>query len=340
MALNHGGALLQAAAEFGIEPQHWLDISTGISPWSWPVPAVPTSVWQRLPEEQDALLAAATEYYGCAHEQLLAVSGSQYAIAQLPGLWQAATVALPQWGYREHHLAWRSAGHHGVSYRNGSHLQQLIEAATVRHAVVINPNNPSAELLSPALLLELAARLARREGYLVVDEAFIDTRPAQSLAQCRAPNLVVLRSVGKFFGLAGIRLGFVIAEPELLAQLKRTMNPWAVNHPARWLASQALRDYDWQDLQRLRLRSSARQWQRQLAALLPDLELNTADLFVSAETDCHRARALYHAAAATGVLIRLLDPVSDRAMLRFGLPPQDQEPQLLQRLQVAVGRAG
>lgn len=337
MELTHGGSLQQAAAEFGLEAGAWLDISTGISPWSWPVPPVPETVWQRLPEQQDGLLPAAADYYGCAVERLLPVPGSQYAIRHLPALWPLAPVALPLWGYREHHLAWQRAGHDCVSYRDGSHLQQLIAAGTVRHAVVINPNNPSTELLCPGLLQDLARQLARRDGRLLVDEAFVDTHPGHSLTQWPAPNLVVLRSLGKFFGLAGIRLGFVIADPAVLTALAATMNPWAVNHPARWLARQALRDRAWQEQQRLRLCASGRRWQRQLGALFPDLALANAALFVSAETDRRRAQALYRAAARRGVLLRLLDPVAERGMLRFGLPPAGQWQPLLRRLRDVAG---
>ena len=63
--LIHGGAIGAAARRYGIPAGKWLDLSTGISPWSWPVPALPESVWRCLPEDDDALALAAAACYGC-----------------------------------------------------------------------------------------------------------------------------------------------------------------------------------------------------------------------------------------------------------------------------------
>lgn len=317
MPLIHGGNLIHASAEFGIPLDEWIDLSTGISPWSWPVPAVPETVWQRLPEDDDGLLDSAADYYGCPADTLLAVPGSQYAISRLPGLFPAGPVALPHWGYREHQHAWERAGHRAVVYRNAAQLRALVESDAAVNALVINPNNPDTTLLEPAPLAELADTLARRGGHLVVDEAFMDPHPDHSLIFRRPANAVVLRSLGKFFGLAGVRLGFTVAEPALLARLAATLDPWAVNHPARWLGRQALADRRWQTEQRRRLDAAARAWGDELRRLFPTLPWRTTALFSSAETDL--APALFRAAARRGLLLRLH---SDRApaLLRLGLP--------------------
>lgn len=317
MSLIHGGNLIRASAEFGIPLAEWIDLSTGISPWSWPVPPVPETVWQRLPEDDDGLLDSAADYYGCPADTLLAVPGSQYAISRLPTLLPSGPVALPHWGYREHQHAWQRAGHRTVSYRDETQLRELVAGGAVANAVVINPNNPSAALLEPSPLAEIAAALARRGGHLVVDEAFMDSHPNHSLVPQRSANTLILRSVGKFFGLAGLRLGFAVASPDLLARLVATLDPWAVSHPARWLVRQALADRRWQTEQRRRLDAAARAWGDELRRLFPTLPWRTTALFSSAETDL--APALFRAAARRGLLLRLH---SDRApaLLRLGLP--------------------
>ncbi|MFA5630099.1 MAG: threonine-phosphate decarboxylase CobD [Porticoccaceae bacterium] len=320
MALIHGGNLIQASAEFGIPPAEWIDVSTGISPWSWPVPPVPESVWQRLPEDGDGLLETAAGYYGCDAAQLLALPGSQHGVRHLPALWPAAPVALPLWGYREHQHAWQLAGHEPVFYRDGAHLRALVAQGAVRHVLVINPNNPSADVLDSKVLRHLADELAESNGQLVVDEAFMDPHPEHSLISSRPANTVILRSLGKFFGLAGIRLGFAVAEPALVARLAQDMNPWAVSHPARWIGGRALADRNWHGAQRRRLEDAAQRWQAVLAALFPELDWRRAAHFISAETEWAEAQGIYRAAARRGLLMRLLGPLEDRGMLRLGLP--------------------
>lgn len=333
MTLIHGGNLGLASREFGIPLPDWVDLSTGISPCSWPVPALPQAVWQRLPEEDDDLLASAADYYRCPPDTLLAVPGSQYAIRQLPGLLAATNVALPLWGYREHHHAWQLAGHSAVSYRDIGHLHQLVNAGTVTHAVVINPNNPTTELIDRPVLENLAGLLTRHGGLLVVDEAFMDPHPQHSLIPQRPSAVVVLRSIGKFFGLAGVRLGFVVADPALIQQLGSAMNPWSVSHPARWIGSRALADHTWQQLQRQRLELYSRQWLAAVQALLPDLPWQCAAHFISAELDWQLAQRLYRAAAQRGLLLRLIGPHARRGLLRLGLPGAPQHQRALDILQ-------
>ena len=171
MSLHHGGRLREAAARYKVPVANWLDLSTGISPWSWPVPDVPPRVWQRLPEEEDDLVAIAADYYRCPAPWLLPVPGSQFAIGRLPPLMDPGTVALPAWGYREHHNAWRQSGHHCHHYRSADELTALASDGAVDYAVVINPNNPSTETLPADYLLAVSEQLQRRGGCLVVDES-------------------------------------------------------------------------------------------------------------------------------------------------------------------------
>lgn len=296
--LEHGGRLGAAARRFGIPRTEWLDLSTGIAPWPYPLPPVPAEIWQRLPEEGsdgDGLEDAACSYYGAEH--LLVLPGSQAAIQMLPRFFPRGRVAMPAPLYAEHPAAWQAAGHVLVGWD---------EAAD--YAVACNPNNPTGQYYGRDELLNRAARVR----WLVVDEAFLDTTPEASLIGCGAKNVIVLRSLGKFFGLAGARVGFACAAPELLERLAEALGPWAVSHPARWAARRALADRDWQATQRARLVGAS----QRLAGLLACLGASTGSaLFQYVVTP--RAAALFEALARRGILVRLFD---NPAALRFGLP--------------------
>lgn len=311
--LEHGGRLQRAAREFGIPLADWLDLSTGISPFGWPVPPVPASAWQRLPDDDDGLLDVARDYYGV--PALLPVAGSQAAIQALPALRAASRVGILAPGYAEHAHAWRRAGHE-VELRVADAL--IADAARYDVIVLIHPNNPGGERFEVNTLLSLHASLAARGGWLLIDEAFIDVTPEYSLcAFSDREGLIVLRSVGKFFGLAGARGGFVCAVPALLDALRERLGPWTLSGPSRHVLRQALADRAWQ--------AQARAWllacSERLATLLARHGLVPAAgcaLFQWCRHD--DASALHDALASRGILTRLFDAP---ASLRFGLPGGD-----------------
>ncbi|MBC9250230.1 threonine-phosphate decarboxylase [Pseudomonas alcaligenes] len=311
--LEHGGRLRAAAQRYGIALADWLDLSTGIAPYGWALPAIPASAWQRLPESDDGLEALARDYYGA--PALLPVAGSQAAIQALPRLRRGARVGVLTPAYAEHAAAWRREGHP---------LQELGEGAVDRALerldvlVVVNPNNPSGRLLERRQLLDWHARLAERGGWLVVDEAFMDCTPEHSLAaDSHLPGLIVLRSFGKFFGLAGIRLGFVLAESELLERLAEPLGPWAVSGPARAVASALLGDVEGQQRQRERLRGDG----LRLAVLLSTYGLAPAGGTALFQLVGHpQAVGLHGYFARRGILLRLF---AETRCLRFGLPPDE-----------------
>jgi len=245
--LEHGGNLRDAARHYGRDD--WIDLSTGINPRGYPAPALPADAWHRLPEPDPELAAAACAWYGA--PALLPVAGTQAAIQALPRLRPPSIVTVSSPSYAEHAHAW---GKHGHTLRLAPYasLGAAVDDSDV--VVVVNPNNPTGETIAPGQLLDWAARLAERGGWLVVDEAFGDTTPALSVARyADRPGLIVLRSVGKFFGLAGLRLGFVGAQPATLAALADLLGPWAVSGPAQIVATAALRDSDWQRATQARL---------------------------------------------------------------------------------------
>lgn len=312
--VEHGGRLRQASREHDIRIDDWLDLSTGIAPWPYPVPAIPSACWQRLPEDDDGLIEAARGYYGARHA--LPVNGSQAAILALPRLFAPASVALLAPSYGEYLPAWQAAGHRVQCCAFDAVLEQ--DAAHARHLMLANPNNPDGRRFAPEALLAAAARLARHDGWLIVDEAFADAEDGLSLAGVagtpRAKNVIVLRSLGKFFGLAGARVGFCLGQPELLTRLAERLGPWPLAHPARFAAKVGLGDTAWQAAQKRRLHSAAARLAELLTAHGFAPVGGTALFQFVATLDAAR---MHDFLARRGILVRHFAELS---ALRFGLP--------------------
>ncbi|SDV49691.1 threonine-phosphate decarboxylase CobD [Chitinasiproducens palmae] len=309
--LEHGGRLRRAAQHYGIPLPDWLDLSTGIAPWVYPLPQIDTRHWQRLPEDDDGLVEAACAAYGAPH--VLPLPGSQAAIQALPTLFTPQPIAVLAPSYAEHAHQWQRAGHTLAPFSDAAGLAQRMASCNI--VVMVQPNNPTGWHLGRDALRQVAAELAGRDGLLVVDEAFIDADPALSLAPFSASRgLLVLRSLGKFYGLAGARVGFACGEPILLARLREAIGPWPVNGPARWVATAALRDATWQRNNGQRLRQASQRLAMLLRAhgLTPD---GGTPLFQWLRHP--QAQAIHAALARRGVLTRCY---ADPASLRFGLP--------------------
>lgn len=324
--LQHGGGLISAAKQYNIPLDQWIDLSTGINPDTWPLPIIPERVFNRLPEDDDNLHAVAKEYYQA--KCLLAIAGSQSVIQLLPRLREKCRVAVPLMGYGEHAHAWRLAGH-DVHALSTEQLQKNLHLYDV--VLVINPNNPSAETFAAQQLLGWHKTLQKKAGWLIVDEAFIDTRPENSLASSAyLPGLIVLRSMGKFFGLAGIRSGFVLAQKNLLETIHNELGPWTVTGPSRFITACALADKKWQQKNKVFLAQQSEKLKSllQQSILLKNKQasIQGTDLFQT--IFCDNAPELHLALAKNGVFTRLLD---GKQGLRFGLPPSIQW-QRLQRV--------
>ena len=234
--LEHGGNLRDATLRFG--RSDWLDLSTGLNPHWYPAPALPGNAWHRLPEASPELALAAQACYGA--PLMLPVAGTQAAIQALPRLRPPSRVTVAAPSYAEHAQHW---GNHGHTLAQTPYPE--LEAAIAHSDVVVvcNPNNPTGATVPATQLLAWAEQLAARGGWLVVDEAFGDTARHNSVAaHSGQPGLIVLRSVGKFFGLAGIRLGFVAAHADLLHHLANLLGPWTISGPAQHIALAALTD--------------------------------------------------------------------------------------------------
>lgn len=321
---EHGGRLRAAAQRWGIPPEQWLDLSTGISPVPWPVPAIPAEVWQRLPEPEDGLEEIIRIWAGAPERACcVPVAGSQAAIMALPAVRARkhgfGRVAVPMPGYREHGHAWRRAGFDVVVIPEQATMQaELAWLDSVDVVVWIQPNNPTGKLMDPARLRFWHERLRERDGWLVLDQAFIEGEPGFGLDPwAGAPGLIVLRSLGKFFGLAGLRAGAVLADPGLVREMSNELGPWTVSGPARYLMARALQDRAWQ----VEARASLRTARLRMDGLLRQYGMSSPTGTLLFRTVQHpRAAGIADQLACRGILVRRFDAP---AALRFGLPPDE-----------------
>jgi cobalamin biosynthesis protein CobC len=239
----HGGDLDAVRKRFPGAPEPWIDLSTGINPIPYPVAELPTDVWSRLPtrSETSALLTAAATRYRVANSgMIVAAPGTQALIQLLPRLVPTSRVAILGPTYEEHEVCWARQGHRVSVVRDLDHS----DGADV--VIVVNPDNPTGRVIPVSVLRAVASALAKRNGLLVVDEAFIDALPeAASLASDLPIATIVLRSFGKIYGLAGLRLGFAIAETSVAHRIGAELGPWAVSGPALRIGTTALGDAAW-----------------------------------------------------------------------------------------------
>ena len=326
----HGGDLADAVAltRSGSEAASgWLDLSTGIAPSCYPLPEIDETAWTRLPGRgaMSELNRAAASYYGApSPDNVSAGPGSQALIECLPVLFPESLVAIISPTYSGHAGAWERAGH---SVRGVSSLGET-EAGEI--AVLVNPNNPDGRLYSRDELAFDAVRRIRASGWLVVDEAFGDVAPQTGIASLVSRfNVVALRSFGKFFGLAGLRLGFAIAPREMTVRLREALGAWPVSGPAITVGTQALKDTDWQAAQRARLDEFSERLEGVLTASGLPVIGGTA-LFRLCETE--HAQALFAHLLDHRIYVRAFE--EHATWLRIGVPGSDED---FARLDTALG---
>lgn len=236
---DHGGGLDAAVARFGGEKSDWIDLSTGINPTPYPIGEIPPEAWCALPDAaaQDALLQAARSFWNVPHHAaILAAPGASALIARLPALWPKASVAIRTPTYNEHAGAFEA---HGWE----------INGADPNVQVAVHPNNPDGRLWRDT---ELTA------PHVIIDESFCDTMPeASHIDRVLDGQTLVLKSFGKFWGLAGLRLGFAIGAPKLIDRLTSLIGPWAVSGPALSIGHAALSDANWARSMNIKLQHDA-----------------------------------------------------------------------------------
>jgi cobalamin biosynthesis protein CobC len=313
-SIAHGGRLSEARRLFPEAPEPWLDLSTGINPQPYPLPPLAPERFTRLPDpaEVDLLQSAAAAAYHVADPAMIAAApGTQILIELLPRLWPASSVAVLGPTYAEHARAWAKSG---ARTHEVATVEELGNAAV---AVLCNPNNPDGRRFAPDRLLALADELAGRDGLLVVDEAFADLEgDALSLAsELPHPALIILRSFGKTYGLAGLRLGFALCEPSRAGLVRDALGPWAISGPAIAVGLEALTDRAWFTATAERLASAT----QELDACLSD-----SGFYVIGGTrlfrliDTHDASDLFARLGHAGIFVRRF--ADHPTWLRFGQP--------------------
>lgn len=313
-AIWHGGDLATAKALFPQAPEPWIDLSTGINPIPYPLPELPLSLWQRLPgkAEEAVLLAAARKAYRVRAESgIVAAPGTQILIELLPRLVPTANVAVLGPTYGEHAPAWRKAG---AEVRE---INDLAEIGDANVLVLVNPNNPDGRIVACETLVALAGALAARGGLLVVDEAFADFAPEMSLLPTLSEGALVLRSFGKAYGLAGMRLGFAVGEARFTDALQAMLGLWAVAGPALHVGAAALADADWLSAAgEARAADSGR-----LDAILNPYGRAVGGTVLYRLLETSQAPALFERLGRAGIYVRRFQ--HDPSRLRFGLPGEE-----------------
>jgi len=312
--LAHGGNLGAARQQFPGAPEPFVDLSTGINPHAYPVPQLSAEVFTRLPEPAAArrLSAVAAKAYGAPSPAHVAPApGTQILLPYVAALVPPGRAAVLGPTYAEHVRVAALVGHSAREVTDVGHLEDA------DLAIIVNPNNPDGRIFGKDVLLALADQQKHRGGLLVVDEAFMDVGPADaSLAgDVACGNIVVLRSFGKFFGLAGLRLGFALAAPEITARLEASLGPWAVAGPAIAIGEAALADVSWAEGMRVSLRQGAQRLDEILASAGLEVVGGTS-LFRLVRTPA--ASQLFHRLGHAGILVRRF--AERPAWLRFGLP--------------------
>ncbi len=299
MKRDHGGGLDAACATYGGARHDWLDLSTGINPQPYPVPSLTHDIWADLPDmvAQDRLIAAARALWNVSAQlDIVVAPGTSALIAKIPSLCAKARVHIQTPTYNEHAAAFRAQG------------WEIVQKGDAEARVIVHPNNPTGALFGGD-----ARGLA---GLTVIDESFADIAPQISLgALAHQPGVVVLKSFGKFWGLAGMRLGFAICSPEIARRLRDHIGPWAVSGPALQIGSLALEDHRWQAQTRARLFGDAEQM---------DILMETVGITCIGGTLLFR---LYRVKNARAAQVHLAEhmiwsrvfPYSDR-WIRLGLP--------------------
>jgi cobalamin biosynthesis protein CobC len=312
--LAHGGNLAAARAMFPNAIEPFIDLSTGINPYPYPVPEIPPDCFFRLPDQASVgrLAAIAAQSYGTpSKDHVVAAPGTQILLPQVAMLVAPGRAAILGPTYAEHLRAATLAGHHAHE------VPDIDQLRSVDLAVIVNPNNPDGRIVPKTELLDIARDLRQRNGILVIDEAFADIVPSDiSLAgDLDCGNIILLRSFGKFFGLAGLRLGFALAAPHLAKRLDALLGPWAVSGPAVFIGEKALPDAPWKSRMIEQLADAARRLDRVLA---------DAELEIAGGTSLYRlthsagAQELFDHLGHAGILVRRF--ANHPTWLRWGLP--------------------
>ena len=313
---EHGGNSDQAAAHFGHDPNNMLDLSTGISPRAYPTADVTAQSWNQLPSHSqlDTCLAAARRAYEVPEKLgIMAGAGTQSLLQFIPSLLPCGGIVwIDEPTYNEHRPAWEAAGHQVIT--GDTNLGKA------QSAVIVAPNNPTGKFVHDAIMAT-AKQTAATGGIMLIDGAFAMPAAADPAASdllgalVAFPHVVHIRSFGKFFGMAGLRLGFAIGAAVHMDQLQRCVGPWAVSSVALDIGNTALNDTVWQAQHSQFLRQQTEQLQMVLTRANLKI-LGGTTLFQTIQSS--RANHLHDHLAKAAIWTRKFSQMPD--LLRFGVP--------------------
>lgn len=305
-ARDHGGGLDAAVARYGGIRGDWLDLSTGINPVPYPVGDIRYDAWTALPDTAAVtrLERAARRFWNVPDgAEVVVAPGASALIARIPTLFETGSAFINNPTYNEHEAAFR--------IHDDWYVTEDMDDASLH--VFVHPNNPSGRLFE--------ADLIGASRQCIVDESFCDVTPeASHIDLAENSGVVILKSFGKFWGLAGLRLGFAICPAKPAARLRELLGPWPVSGPALEIGARALEDMAWAEAARARLSQDA----ARLDALIGAEVVGGTDLFRL--YDVGDALAFQDKLARGHVWSRVF-PYSDR-FLRLGLPAPDRWDQL------------
>ena len=340
--IEHGGCLNRAIQRFGGTKSEWLDLSTGINPNPYPCENIPSICWQHLPSDYSGLIQAAKKYYKTNSMEPLPVAGLQSILNWLPKVLieeNEPKILIQKPAYEEHQRIWSRYSRHCKNFESAKCLENDIINFRPKVVVIVNPNNPSSEMITAEEIVDWSHQLKRVGGYLFIDEAFMDVYPNMSLLnldgskQLIEQNVIVYRSIGKFFGLAGARVGFLYLNQNLRDVFSKLIEPWHISHPSKWIVTQALNDEVWQhnafqDIVEIEIKLTRvlKNWIEAHSELM-DAEISSSKLFVSIKHP--KAHVLHSFLAENKIWSRL---VAKDQIVRLGLPNRKDLLQLTQVL--------
>lgn len=256
--VDHGGRIFAIARQLGVAPEALTDFSASINPLGPPpgVRAAVAKAFHRLVHYPDSdcteLAAALARHHGCAPDNVCVGNGSTELLHLIPRLVAGGRALLIAPTFAEYRHALNRGGWHSDSLVLSGGTGFPLDLVRVGDALaagydllfLCNPGNPTGRLYPPEEVAALLALCRERGTVLVVDEAFMDFCEAGSAkaAVIASGAGVVVRSMTKFFGFPGLRLGYALAERSLVARLAALRPPWSVGTLAQEAGLAALAD--------------------------------------------------------------------------------------------------
>jgi len=309
--IQHGGDIDLAIKKYGGKREDWVDLSTGINGTSYPWQESINVELRNLPSNKILMnleKAAARAYKIAESADTAAVSGAQQIINLLPiCLKSCNSVTILGPTYSEYEKAFKSSG---IKTQTVSEVSKLSSSDI---AIIVNPNNPTGKVIADEMLEDLSKKVR----ILIIDESFkmFSTRRTLNFS-----NIIQINSLGKFFGLAGIRLGFVSGPSDFIKAVKEMLGPWPVSSLAAEIGIVALNDRVWiSEMEKLLVTESnalheacnSRNW---------ELVGRTSLFHTYATSSCLEVEKQF---AAHGIWVRTFD--YSETWVRLGIPTSENQ---------------